>query len=194
MTPLIPSSLLHRPPAGLQSRQSPGFTIIELMITVVILTILIAVAAPSMSNLVKDQRVKTAAGDLYAALVFARSESIKRNQFIAICAMTDDGWGCQNSADWARGWIVYLDPDGNGFPDAVADVLKRQDSLSDVAITGTAGNVSYQGDGRLRATATPFVVSISGNNAITARCVRLDPSGRPNVKVDTDKDPSNGCN
>ena len=171
-----------------------GFTIIEMMITLVVLAILISLAAPSMSNLVKDQRVKTAVGDVFAALVFARSEAIKRNVYVGVCAMTDDGWGCQNSTDWARGWIVYLDADGNGYPGAVADILKRQDALADIAISGTGGNVSYQGDGRLRATVTPFVASISGNNAITARCVRLDLAGRPNVTVDTDGNPGNGCN
>ncbi|HEX9833096.1 MAG TPA: GspH/FimT family pseudopilin [Mycobacterium sp.] len=194
MTRLISMYSVRRPPTGLQSYQAQGFTIVELLITVAILVILIGLAAPSMGNLVRDQRVKTAVGDVYAALVFARSEAIKRNQFVGICAMTDDGWGCQNSSDWSRGWIVYLDTDGNGFPGAVADVLKRQDSLPDVAISGTGGNVSYQGDGRLRAAVTPFVASVSGNNAITARCVRLDLAGRPNIKVDTNQDPGDGCN
>jgi type IV fimbrial biogenesis protein FimT len=171
-----------------------GFTIIELMITLVILVILLALAAPSMGNLVKDQRVKTVVGDVYAALVFARSEAIKRNTYVGVCAMTNDGWGCQNSTDWARGWIVYLDADGNGYPGAVADILKRQDTLTDITLTGTGGNVSYQGDGRLRVAPAPFVASISGNNSVTARCVQLDLAGRPNVKVDTDGNPANGCN
>lgn len=173
---------------------APGFTLIELMIVMVVLVILIMLAAPSMGNLVRDQRVKTAVGDVYAALVFARSEALKRNQFVAVCSKTDDGSGCQNSADWARGWIVYLDADGDGFPNAVSDILKSQDALPDVTLTGTGGNVSYQGDGRLRAAVPNFVLSVASNNAITARCVRLDLAGRPNVKVDTNQDPSDGCN
>ena len=89
-----------------------------------------------MINLVRDQRVKTATADLYASLILARSEAITRNRIVAMCAMTDDGWGCQNSPDWARGWIVFLDP-GTGVPGATTDILKRQDKYADVTLTGT---------------------------------------------------------
>jgi type IV fimbrial biogenesis protein FimT len=170
-----------------------GFTLIELIFAVAILAVLLSLAAPSMRNLVLDQRIKTVVGDIHATLIYARSEAIKRNQFVAVCSMNADGSGCENSTDWARGWIVYLDADGNGFPGAVSDVLKRQDALTDITLTGTGSNVTYQGDGRLRAAPTTFVASYPGNNAITARCVRLDLSGRPNIQVDANKDSSDGC-
>jgi type IV fimbrial biogenesis protein FimT len=177
-----------------------GFTIIELMFVVVILTILIAVAAPSMSNLVRDQRVKTAVGDVYAALAFARSEAIKRNVTVGLCSHNGSS-GCQNSTDWATyGWIVYLDSDGNGYPGAVSDILKKQDPLSNVTLTVTAAKIGYQGDGRLvpsmggdSATNLKFAASVAGNSAITARCVRINLSGQPNTQVDTDQNPANGC-
>jgi type IV fimbrial biogenesis protein FimT len=173
--------------------RSHGFTLIEVLFTVAILAVLLSLAAPSMRNVVLDQRVKTVASDVHATLIFARSEAIKRNVYVAVCAMTDSGTGCQNSTDWARGWIVYLDADGNGFPGAVSDILKRQDALHDVTLTGTGTNITYQGDGRLRAAATTFVTSYAGNNDVIARCVRLDVSGRPNIQVDTNKNSSDGC-
>jgi len=150
---------------------------------------------------VRDQRVKTAVGDVYAALIFARSEAIKRNVNVAVCSHNGSS-GCQNSTDWATyGWIVYLDADGNGYPGAVSDILKKQDPLPNITMTGNMAKLSYLGDGRLSA-AVPgepanvrpaFVLSVSGNNVITARCVQLDLGGRPNVKVDTDKNAANGC-
>src|SRR5688572_2471898 len=82
-----------------------GFTLIELLFVMVILAVLLSLAAPSMRNLVLDQRVKTVTSDIHAALIYARSEAIKRNQYVAVCSMNDDGSGCQNSTDWARGWI-----------------------------------------------------------------------------------------
>jgi type IV fimbrial biogenesis protein FimT len=175
------------------TRRERGFTLIELMFTAVILVVLLSLGAPMLRNLVLDQRVKTAASDVHAALIFARSEAIKRNTFVGVCAKNDSGTGCQNSSDWARGWIVYIDTDGNGFPGAVSDLLRRQDAITDVTVTGTNGNVSYQGDGRLRVTPTTFVLNYPGNNDVTARCVRLDVSGRPNVQIDTNKDSSDGC-
>jgi type IV fimbrial biogenesis protein FimT len=177
-----------------------GFTVIELMITVVILVILTTVAAPSMSNLVRDQRVKTAVGDVYAALAFARSEAIKRNVTVGVCSHNGSS-GCQNSTDWGTyGWIVYLDADGNGYPGAVSDILKKQDVLPNMTLTATVAKVGYQGDGRLvssmggdSAANLKFTASVSGNSAITARCVRITLSGQPNIQVDTDQNPANGC-
>jgi type IV fimbrial biogenesis protein FimT len=181
--------------------QMQGFTLIELMITVVVLAILLALAAPSMGNLVRDQRVKTAVGDVYVALAFARSEAIKRNVTVGVCSHNGSS-GCQNSADWATyGWIVYLDVDGNGYPGAVSDILKKQDPLPNLTLTSTAAKIGYQGDGRLvlnmggdSATGLTFAASIAGNTSVTARCVRLDLSGRPNIKVDTNSNPADGCN
>lgn len=179
-------------PSGRHGREH-GFTLIELMFTVVILAVLLSLGAPMLRTLVLDQRVKTAASDLHSALIYARSEAIKRNQFVGLCSKNDSSSGCQNSADWARGWIVYEDGNGDGFPTLASDLLRRQDSMVDISISGTASNVSYQGDGRLRATPTTFVISYPSDARVTARCVRLDVSGRPNVQVDTNKDPSDGC-
>jgi type IV fimbrial biogenesis protein FimT len=165
-----------------------------MIFTLVVLAVLMALAAPSLTNLVRDQRIKTVTGDIYGAMAFARSEAIKRNVNVAVCSHNGGG-GCQNSTDWALGWIVYLDADGNGFPGAASDLLKTQDALTDIAVTGNVAKMSYVGDGRVRrdmpgepANALPtFVASIPGNDSITVRCVRLDLGGRPNIQVDTNK-------
>lgn len=154
-----------------------GFTIIELMATVAVLAILLTLAAPSLSDLVRDQRVKTATFDVYASLTFARSEAIKRNGDIDVIP---------TGADWAGGWRVEVQADNT--------VLKRQDALNGMSVTGPAATLTYRRDGRLDGIAGPtFVVKSSENAAITARCVRVDLSGRPNIKVDTNKDSTDGC-
>jgi type IV fimbrial biogenesis protein FimT len=186
LLPPFPGKRLLRCPS------ESGFTVIELVMTVAILTVLLTIAAPSLSALVREQRIKSATFDLYASLIFARSEAIKRNRFVAICAMNADGSGCQNSSDWARGWIVFEDEDGNGFPAAVADILKRQDAIADLSVTGTASNVTYQRDGRLRADVADFVVSSPVDSSVAMRCVRVHLSGQPNVRVDADKSTA-GC-
>jgi type IV fimbrial biogenesis protein FimT len=155
------------------------------MVTIVILVILIGVAAPSMSDLVRDQRVKTATSDVHSTLVFARSEAIKRNSDVSVCG----GAG----GDWANGWTVKTTTCTN----LAAVTLKSQDALSDLNITqadGSAiGNLTYKGDGRLTAIPPVIVIKSSQSASVTARCIRLDLSGRPNVTVDTDKDSSDGC-
>lgn len=152
-----------------------GFTLIEMMISIAILAILLGIAAPSMTALIRDQRVKTATYDVYASFAFARSEAIKRNANVAITP---------NGTDWGGGWQIQ----------AGGTSLKNQDAISKVSISGPVGAVTYQRDGRISGAAAPsFVVKSADDSTITARCVRVDLSGRPNIKVDTNHNPSDGC-
>jgi type IV fimbrial biogenesis protein FimT len=152
-----------------------GFTIVELMIVVTIVGILAVFALPSMSDFVRDQRVKTATSDVYASFIYARSEAIKRSADVQIVP---------NDADWAAGWTIK---------DTVGTNLKVQDAISGVTISGEGGIITFRRDGRLGAAIPVFVLSSPGNSSITARCLRIDPSGRPNIKVDSNGDPTDGC-
>ena len=162
--------------------RAQGFTLIEMIFTVVILAILISLAAPSFSELVRDQRVKTAVGDVHAALIYARSEAIKRNANVDVVPV--------DASNWASGWqITTINP----APPPAALILKTQDPLSGLAIAGPAGTLSFRGDGRLTVAANvSFDAQSSESASTTVRCVRLDVSGRPNIKVDTDKSTA-GC-
>ncbi|WP_373975076.1 GspH/FimT family pseudopilin [Chitinibacter sp. SCUT-21] len=57
-----------------------GFTLIEMMITVVILGIVLAIAAPNMMSFVSSTRVKSITENLAQDLILARSEAIRRNK------------------------------------------------------------------------------------------------------------------
>ena len=61
-----------------------GFTLIELLIVVVIMGILVAIAAPSMYQILEGRKLKGAAENLYADLLFAKTETIKRNSKVAV--------------------------------------------------------------------------------------------------------------
>ena len=176
MTLPVMKMLPITPRAQLRISRVSGFTIIELMVTVTIMAILLSLAAPSLGNLVRDQRVKTATFDVYSAVTFARSEAIKRNVDVQIVPV--------DAAEWASGWSIQV---GGG-------TLKAQDALSGLNITGPAAAITYQRDGRIAGAANEtFVLKSSESAAVTARCVRLDLSGRPNIKVDTNSNSADGC-
>jgi type IV fimbrial biogenesis protein FimT len=158
------------------AKRASGFTIVELLITVTVLGILAAFALPEFSNFVRDQRVKTAISDVYASFIYARSEAIKRSANVDVIP--------NNTADWAAGWAVK---------DAGGTNLKVQDAISGVTIAGEGGTITYRRDGRLSAAIATFVLSSPDSGSITARCLRIDPSGRPNIKVDTNGNPADGC-
>lgn len=88
----------RRPDAlGLQNTLVNGFTLIELMATVTIAAILMAVATPYFRDFVLGQRIRTASYDIASTLTYARSEAIKRNNSVTIA---------QASGGWQYGWTV----------------------------------------------------------------------------------------
>ena len=151
-----------RPPSARESLR--GFTLVEMMVVIGIVAILAAIAAPNMGAMIKRQRIKTAAFDVFASLNFARSEAIKRNTTVTLTPV---------ASDWAKGWQIT---DANG------NVLRDQKGWDNLVVTGPA-TVGFSGAGRLAAgQGTPF--ALTGGSAGAAvqtsdyRCVTLDLSGR----------------
>lgn len=175
----------------MRTRSAPGFTIIELMIVMVIVGVMVSLAGPNIRDLIVRTRLKTAASDLHSSLTLARSEAIKRNAGMQIVPVS--------AANWALGWSVRT------MAPAPLEVLSQQDSYQNVTFTtanaayaATAvANVTFSGIGRETGSAgagIAFVILSPEHPQIKARCVVLDPSGRPAVRQDADTNPANGCN
>ena len=156
--------------------RAAGFTLVELMLAITVLGILSAIALPSLTDLVRGQRIKTASSDVYASLIYARSEAIKRAADVNIVP---------NTTDWAAGWKVR---------DASGTDLKIQDAISGVTVSPAAATITFRRDGRIAGTVqVEFILSSPANPAVTARCVRLSLSGRPNIRADSNGNAADGC-
>lgn len=88
-----------------QSRNCRGFTLIELMVTVVVLAVLLGIAIPSFTDVTLGSKLRAQANDLVAGATLARGEAIKRNQSVTFCASAD-GATCAASGGWEQGWII----------------------------------------------------------------------------------------
>ena len=129
----------------------------ELMVSLVVLAVLLIIAVPSYRNFIVESRINAGASDLLAALQYARSEAVKRNNRVTVCA-SSTGTICQDADNWAQGWIVYVDADeGAGgtyeFDSANDPPLLRvhgpmAEGSTITADANVANYVSYVPDGR----------------------------------------------
>ncbi len=78
---------------------SPGFTLVELMVTVTVAVILLSIGVPAMQDLIARQRVRAAAGELMTDLAYARADAISNGRRVAV-ARLDQGSG----GAWRSGW------------------------------------------------------------------------------------------
>ena len=92
-----------------------GVTLVELMIVIVILGVLLAYAVPGVTSFLRVNSVISVKTDLLFDIQFARSEAIKRNVPVTICAANADQTACLGggSTDWSNGWIVFSDSFSN---------------------------------------------------------------------------------
>lgn len=105
-----------------------GFTAIELMVTIAVLGVLMALAAPSFKSLTDKWRVRNAVEALQDTLYFARSEAIKRGGGVVVRKLANTTGDCQNAGttqEWGCGWIVFADLNGNGTRQATEPLLRE---------------------------------------------------------------------
>jgi type IV fimbrial biogenesis protein FimT len=99
-----------------RGRRDRGFTLVELLIAVAVLTIVLLVGVPTFGNLIDETHLTTTTNQVVASMHLARSEAIKRGVPVGVCASTD-GISCSGSKDWAGGWMVFTNR-GRSLPPA----------------------------------------------------------------------------
>lgn len=99
-------------------RKQQGFTLIELMVTLVVLGILIAVGLPSFKSQILTNKSTALNEDLMEALNFVRSEAVKQGQpgragasarFVTLCASSDGATCSSDTTKWGDGFIAIVD-------------------------------------------------------------------------------------
>lgn len=110
------------------AQKNNGFTLIELMITLLVLAIVASIALPSMSSFFDRHRVISAAEELYGVVQQARTESLARSTSIYLVF----------SADGTSTWRYGMSQNQGCDP-----------SITDPAITDACVIVVSDGDGNL---------------------------------------------
>nr|WP_300988828.1 GspH/FimT family pseudopilin [Thiocapsa sp.] len=89
-----------------------GVTLIELMVSLIVLAILIGIGVPSFQSIMQRDRVTDATNDLLMALQLARSDAVRLRTKATVCASNDDQTSCYEEEDkppWSYGWLLIID-------------------------------------------------------------------------------------
>lgn len=117
------------------SRGQRGFSLIELMITITVAAVLLALAIPSFRDTLIRNELTTANNDWVAAANMARAEAIKRSANVVICGANTPGSGLGSNGDGhpdggcsaaLAGQVRYVPQDGGNaqtLRDAIAPDL-----------------------------------------------------------------------
>lgn len=99
-----------------------GFTLIELVVTVLIISIVATLGVSSFQNMGIQSYLATYSNELLTSFIIARTEAIKRNKAITICPSEDQAT-CSDEK-WAQGWIIFVDEDSDGTADTGEEILR----------------------------------------------------------------------
>jgi len=128
-----------------------GMSIVELMVTILVLAILTAIAVPSFRGSMNRSNVVSAVNAISTDLQYARGAASSEHRFVSICRSTS-GTQCDlptgSAHDYDAGWIVYsYDVSSTGADQAYKagsanmTILRYTPQLKGVSLRATDVNV-----------------------------------------------------
>lgn len=165
-----------------------GYTLVELMVAIGVLTILGTVALPGMENIMLNNSRVSLTNEFIGSLHVARSEAATRNQRVTMCASAN-GTSCGNTSTWKNGWIIFNDVDLSGAPDGDELIIKdvRSDGEIDIVPDTFSAAITYRPNGRAMADTvaenTGEFTFCDRRGAEHARVLIVGSNGRPQLSA-----------
>jgi len=200
----------------MKNKNQTGFTLYELLTTMLIVGIVLSLGIPNMQSFRQNSRMTAAANDLHSSFHLARSEATRANTPITICASADSMAELPTcGGGLGAGWIIFADADGDITVDAGEAVLRRFPAVENGIVIYTTGpdntaipddyfSFASTGLGRGDAAGTAPVTTmvlcdprgndIGSGGTSTARVIVVTPLGRAMVLADEAQvDSHGGC-
>ncbi len=162
---------------GVMSNRQTGMTLMELLVTMVIMAILMATGVPMYSSVTTQSRMNEEISGFLMDVNFARSEAIKRGQPVFICS-TSDNATCNDvgstSSVWTTGRLLYVDTTNSGLvtTPTTTNILRISPAVShsDTFTGGTAVKIAQTGYESMTGTAS---LHDSSNDSSQRRCISV---------------------
>jgi type IV fimbrial biogenesis protein FimT len=175
-----------------QRSKSGGFTLPELVITMGIIAIVLTTAVPSVSSMIKDNRLATQLNSIVTHIHVARAEAVKRDVRVIMCRSSSPNAttpSCGGSEKvWTDGYIVFAD-DGNysnNWYDSGTDtlLLRGQPAASGVTILTSSSwdhYLEFNSDGSINDDAVAVMSLCDDRKSDNGRQIQVALSGVPRM-------------
>lgn len=145
------------------ARAAKGFTLIELVVVIAILSIAITIAIPSFVYVTKNNQVQEISSEIYNTLAYARSEAITRNTTITVKAGSDEN----------TGWLETITI---STPSETLRKIERKTSLNQLTSSSSSTSIDFKPSGTVKSSSSISICS-SSDIKIPARIINISMSG-----------------
>ncbi len=115
-------------------RPARGFTLIELIVTLLMAAIILSAGVPSFRNMILNNRQTAEMNNFLTTLMIARSEAVKRHVNTVTVCTTTDGINCTAAGGWEQGWMVFDDINADLIAQP-AELIRVYESLVNDGLT-----------------------------------------------------------
>lgn len=157
-----------------------GFTLIEIMVTLAVAIIVLAVATPNYIDFTRANKLSANVNNFVQALHLARNEAV-RTGGATLCA-SNDQLTCSADGDWLTGWIIFADYNTNGIVEEGEDIVRVGDAFPQgFAITADDTKAVFNRMGFLSPAGTTLSFSFCSGRVGTGmgRTININTTGRP---------------
>jgi type IV fimbrial biogenesis protein FimT len=183
-------------------RVQAGFTMTELLVTMGIAAMLMAIGVPSYRYVTYSNSATTEINSLLGDMQYARSEAVKEGQAVSMCPASTDYSSCVATTSWQSGWIIFSDINNNHTIASSANILRVRQKFSSstqdsLVSDNTMQFVTFNREGfatNFPATATGYVtftLHTTPTKSDWTRCMQVFSTGLMNTERTTD--PQGNC-
>lgn len=125
-------------------RTHGGFTLVELMVTITVLTILLSLGVPAFAELLASWQRDRATKAITAHLQLARIEALKSTRRVVICNSMDNIYCAPKTyQEWKDGWLLFHDLNKNNIRDDDEPLIAATQPMTGILSLKASNNINH---------------------------------------------------